>query len=99
MVLQSATFNFYRLTETIAGTPDFQRNLSLVQEVQVYLQKLIKCLATKLYSAPKLDVKHLRALLKSLSASVSAAESVRAGVEGAETASSSVAVDGHSEAG
>jgi len=43
----------------------------------VYLQKLIKCLTTKLYSAPKLDVKHLRAVLKSLVASASAAEGER----------------------
>lgn len=72
----------HRLTETIAGTPDFQRNLSLVQEVQLYLQKLIKCLTTKLYSAPKLDVKHLRAVLKSLAASASAAESGAVGANG-----------------
>ena len=62
-------FLCFRLTETIASTPGFQQNASLVQEVQVYIKLLIKCLTKKVYSSPKVSVPQLKGVLKSFSSS------------------------------
>ncbi len=63
-VLASSVF---RLTETIASTPGFQQNAGLVQEVQLYIKLLLKCLTKKIYTSPKVSVSQLKEVLKSIS--------------------------------
>lgn len=64
-----------RLSETLASSVDFRSNDGLSQELSLCLKQLIKCLKSKLYASPKLNLDNLRAILKSLPKAVQATES------------------------
>ena len=63
-----------RLSETLASSVDVRSTDGLTQELALCLKQLIKCLKSKVYASPKLNIDNLRAVLKSLPKAVKAVQ-------------------------